>query len=143
MEQKLDRYNLFCGCKPYYLPGETNKISTYVSWKYILRFGKYIGKLPWCNASGIECINNIGGILNRMEENIYHIFSLNFLISVSLDYEDNCLPLCEEIYYDSTISSAKFPASSGEAYYYLSKNLAKKLQEIYVGYLFKFLVTSA
>ena len=69
-----------------------------------------------------------------MEENIYHIVSSNFLIPVSLDDEDNCLPLCEEIYYDSTISSAKFPASSGEAYYYLSKNLAKKLQEIYIGY---------
>ena len=93
----------------------------------------YIGKLPWCNVSGIECINNIGGIWNRMEENIYHIVSSNFLIPVSLDDEDNCLPLCEEIYYDSTISSAKFPASSGEAYYYLSKNLAKKLQEIYIG----------
>ena len=50
---------------------------------------------------------------------------------------DDCLPLCEEVYYDSTISSAKFPASSGEAYYYLSKNLAKKLQEIYIGYLFE------
>ena len=69
-----------------------------------------------------------------MEEIIFHIASSNFLIPVSLHDEDNCLPLCEEIYYDSTISSAKFPASSGEAYYYLSKNLAKKLQEIYIGY---------
>ena len=36
MEQTLNSYMKNCGCKPYYLPGN----------------------LPWCNATGMECVND-------------------------------------------------------------------------------------
>ena len=36
MEQTLNSYMKNCGCKPYYLPGN----------------------LPWCNATGMECVKD-------------------------------------------------------------------------------------
>ena len=58
----------------------------------------------------------------------------NDITYVAYDYEsmERCLPSCLEIFYDSTISNAKFPPDTENAYNYLMTGLSKNLPAKYI-----------
>ena len=45
---------------------------------------------------------------------------------------ESCLPSCFEIFYETTLSNAKFPADTENAYSYLQTDLSKDLTALYI-----------
>ena len=44
---------------------------------------------------------------------------------------ENCLPSCFEIFYEATVSNAKFPVDTEEAFNILDKGMTTKLTKSY------------
>ena len=85
MEAKIDDFQEKCTCKPFYYPGN----------------------IPFCDRTGMNCIHETNSItsLKSLTDTFFKVFC------VDLNGTTDCLPLCTEVSYETSISTADFPGS--------------------------------
>ena len=100
MEAKIDDFQEKCACKPYYYPGN----------------------VPFCDRTGMNCIHQTDSKTSLKSPTFYHKVS-----SIDLNATTDCLPLCTEVSYETSISTAEFPGSENIVNNSRLKELYRKL----------------